>query len=144
MARHTLVAGLVVLLALACGHVVPEPAAAATTMLPASSAVQDAADPRGGGHDETAGRFVWTTKTMAAAAGGAQHGGVGAAVGDADDAVGGPQRAAKGSMPSRAVVPWLKPVRRFLAGEVGGADSAAKPSCHSNNVHNDCAPPSWH
>jgi hypothetical protein len=70
-------------------------------LMPASSALQDAADPRGGGHDETAGRSVWTTKTMATAAGGAQfaavqHGDVGAAVGDTDDAViGGLQRAAK-------------------------------------------------
>lgn len=59
----------------------------------------------------------------------------------------GPQRAAEETTApamSGAAVPRLKMARRFLAGEAGGADSAAKSSCHSNNVHNDCAPPSKH
>lgn len=35
--------------------------------------------------------------------------------------------------------------RRFLAGEVeGGADSAARPSCRSSDVHIGCTPPSEH
>ncbi|XP_037427743.1 uncharacterized protein LOC119293344 [Triticum dicoccoides] len=35
-----------------------------------------------------------------------------------------------------------KLARRFLGGEA--EDSAAGPSCHSNNAHNTCAPPAQH
>ncbi|OEL13291.1 hypothetical protein BAE44_0025693 [Dichanthelium oligosanthes] len=37
-----------------------------------------------------------------------------------------------------------KLARRFLAGVVEGADSAAKASCHSSDVHISCTPPSEH
>ncbi|CAL4944026.1 unnamed protein product [Urochloa decumbens] len=37
-----------------------------------------------------------------------------------------------------------KLARRFLAGVVEGADSAARASCHSSDVHISCTPPSEH
>ncbi|GJM96396.1 hypothetical protein PR202_ga13225 [Eleusine coracana subsp. coracana] len=65
-----------------------------------------------------------------------------------DDGAGTPpaaeEKAASSMMTGAAEVPRLKMGRRFLAGEVGGGDSAAKSSCHSNDVHNGCAPPSKH
>ncbi|CAN6298031.1 unnamed protein product [Urochloa humidicola] len=43
-----------------------------------------------------------------------------------------------------AVLQRSKLARRVLAGVVEGADSAARASCHSSDVHNSCTPPSEH
>ncbi|XP_062209407.1 uncharacterized protein LOC133911218 [Phragmites australis] len=109
---------LLLVLALACVALVYKRAA----MLPWAL---HGAEPRG--HDK---------KTMAITGGQEVPGraayGDGAAVGN--DGVG----------PASGAAPRLKLARRLLLGTKGGEDSAAGPSCHSNNVHINCTPPSPH
>jgi len=57
-----------------------------------------------------------------------------------DDGVG-----SRNGRPAAAVLLRSRLARRFqAAGVVEGADSAARPSCGSSDVHNGCTPPSEH